>query len=240
MSTKPFSPYLRTFLQHSAVVFSSKDVQYRMKNVLKYWEKRDFCENRHFRSAVSPSIFNIFRRVYWWFFRVSKMGKIRKKCVTLLRLWSSWVITKPSRIPTRWKVLEKTKNFFFCTLNKILNSLFDKYFKMGKKQLKIGHFSTFEWPYRRLGERKSYLSFAWKKVLSRRRVKESYLGCVWKKVLSRHPVEKSPISASRGKKSYFGFTRKKVLSRRLRFYVEKRCSFEKSVFVLDWITILGH
>ena len=68
------------------------------------------------------------------------MDKIRKKCFALSRLWSSSVITKPSRITTRWKGLGKTKNFFFCTLNKILNSFFDKHFKMGKKQLKIGNF----------------------------------------------------------------------------------------------------
>ena len=72
------------------------------------------------------------------------MGKLLKKCFTLLRLWSSSVTTKPRRISTRWKGLKKTKNFFFYTLNKILISLFDKDFKMGKKQLKIGHFSTFE------------------------------------------------------------------------------------------------
>ena len=75
-----------------------------------------------------------------------KWAKFEKEMLSFLRLWSNLVITKPSYEPC-WKVLEKTKNFFFCESNKTLNSLFDKYFKIGKQQLKIGHFSTFEWPY---------------------------------------------------------------------------------------------
>ena len=65
--------------------------------------------------------------------KVSKMGKIRKKCFTLLRLWSSSVITKPCRITTRWKGIEKRKIYLFCMSNKILNLLFDKHFKINKK-----------------------------------------------------------------------------------------------------------
>ena len=85
--------------------------------------------------------------------------------------------------------------------------------------------------FRRLGERKSYLGFAGGKIpISTSRGKRSYLSFARKKVLSRLRVVKSPISASRGKQSYLDFAWKKILFR-LFFHAVYENDFGTSVFV---------
>ena len=138
----------------------------------------------------------------------------------------------------RWKrlwslIFQKIiRHLIFIRISKIL--IIRNRLKKGIKH-NLYEYTTPPRQYRHLYKiRLLVLLWHWSKVTSNRRLGErkSYLGFAWKKVLSRSRVEKSPISASRVRESYLGD------SAFLRW--EPLLSFEKSVFVSHWITILGY